>query len=113
MPMSRRTTTSTRVPGRLFASQPTDPSSAERQFEPFPGASFFQAGRKSPVIGGMHRRLVAEHCDRYTSHAGLDVWGAGDVRSYTAWQQKLGFVGNAADGVPGRTSWDRLEVPKV
>jgi hypothetical protein len=35
------------------------------------------------------------------------------VRSYTAWQQKLGFVGNAADGVPGRFSWDRLEVPKV
>ncbi|MEV5492267.1 peptidoglycan-binding protein [Streptomyces bobili] len=96
-----------------FASQPTDPSSAERQFEPFPGASFFQAGRRSPVIEAMHHRLVAEHCDRYTSHAGLDVWGAGDVRSFTAWQQKLGFVGNAADGVPGRFSWDRLEVPKV
>jgi hypothetical protein len=35
-----------------FVSQPTDPSSAERAFEPFPGASFLQAGRKSPVIEG-------------------------------------------------------------
>ncbi|MGC9378775.1 peptidoglycan-binding protein [Streptomyces sp. MH13] len=88
-----------------FVSQPL--------FEPFPGASFFQAGRRSPVIGRMHVRLVAEDCDRYTSHASPDVWGAGDVRSYAAWQQKLGFEGRAADGIPGRFSWDRLEVPRA
>ncbi|MEU3616378.1 peptidoglycan-binding protein [Streptomyces sp. NPDC006872] len=96
-----------------LVSQPTGPIPAEPRFEPFPGASFFQAGRKSPVIEGMHGRLVAEDCDRYTFSAALDVWGAGDVRSYTAWQEKLGFEGSAADGVPGRFSWDRLEVPNV
>ncbi|MFF8195652.1 peptidoglycan-binding protein [Streptomyces bobili] len=95
-----------------FVSRPTGPS-AVHQFEPFPGASFFQVGRKSPVIEAMHGRLVTEDCDRYTSSARPDVWGAGDVRSYTAWQQKLGFEGSAADGVPGRFSWDRLEVPNV
>ncbi|MFE9938366.1 peptidoglycan-binding protein [Streptomyces hirsutus] len=96
-----------------FVSQPIDPPFAEPRFELFPGASFFQVGRKSLIIEEMHGRLVAEDCDRYTSSAGADVWGAGDVRSYTAWQQKLGFEGSAADGVPGRFSWDRLEVPNV
>ncbi|MDT0407214.1 N-acetylmuramoyl-L-alanine amidase, partial [Streptomyces edwardsiae] len=35
-------------------------------YEPFPGASFFKAGRNSPVITAMGRRLVAEGCGRYT-----------------------------------------------
>ncbi|MFE7646601.1 peptidoglycan-binding protein [Streptomyces phaeoluteigriseus] len=96
-----------------FEFQPTGPPLAERRFEPYPGVTFFQAGRMSPVIEAMHGRLVTEGCDRYTSGARLDVWGAGDVRSYTAWQQKLGFVGSAADGVPGPFGWDRLEVPDV
>ncbi|MFD9322748.1 peptidoglycan-binding protein [Streptomyces sp. NPDC060053] len=96
-----------------FTSQPSEPPPVGTQFEPFPGASFFQAGRKSPIIAGMHGRLVAEDCDRYTSSTGIDVWGPGDVRSYTAWQLKLGLEGSAADGVPGRFSWDRLGVPKV
>ncbi|RSN64407.1 endolysin [Streptomyces sp. WAC 04229] len=96
-----------------FGSQPPPSSHTEPQFEPFPGASFFQAGRQSPIIGGMHGRLVAKDCDRYTSSTRFDVWGPGDVRSYIAWQQKLGFEGRAADGIPGRLSWDRLEVPNV
>ncbi|MEG3627105.1 peptidoglycan-binding protein [Streptomyces poriticola] len=93
-----------------FVSQPEN-RPAEPRLEPFPGASFFRAGRRSPVIAGMHGRLVAEDCDRYTTGTGIDVWGSGDVRSYTAWQQKLGLEGSAADGIPGRFSWDRLEVP--
>ncbi|MFC8432488.1 peptidoglycan-binding protein [Streptomyces sp. NPDC057253] len=81
--------------------------------EPFPGASFFHTGRKSPIIAAMHHRLVAKGCDRYQSHANADVWGPGDVKSYAAWQQKLGFEGAAANGIPGRTSWDKLQVPNV
>lgn len=92
-----------------FVSQPP----AGPRFEPFPGASFFQAGRTSPIIAEMHGRLVAEDCDRYTSSTHIDVWGPGDVRSYAAWQQRLGFAGGAADGVPGRFSWDRLGVPRA
>ncbi|WP_406011108.1 peptidoglycan-binding protein [Streptomyces sp. NBC_00637] len=94
-------------------SQPPEPLPVGPRFEPFPGASFFRAGRTSPVIAAMHARLVAEDCDRYTSSTHVDVWGPGDVRSYTAWQQKLGLEGGAADGVPGRSSWDRLGVPHV
>ncbi|WP_371102004.1 peptidoglycan-binding protein [Streptomyces sp. PU_AKi4] len=96
-----------------FVSRPPGPLPDEPRFEPFPGASFFRAGRRSPVIAEMHGRLVAEDCDRYTSGTGIDVWGPGDVRSYTAWQRKLGFEGGSADGVPGRFSWDRLAVPGV
>ncbi|GAA2888431.1 peptidoglycan-binding protein [Streptomyces mexicanus] len=82
-------------------------------FEPFPGASFFHAGQKSPIIAAMHRRLVAEGCNRYQSNADADIWGPGDVQSYAAWQQKLGFEGDDANGIPGQSSWDELRVPNV
>ncbi|MER6288981.1 peptidoglycan-binding protein [Streptomyces sviceus] len=81
--------------------------------EPFPGTSFFHTGKKSPIIAATHHRLVAEDCDRYQSNAHADVWGPGDVKSYAAWQHKLGFQGADANGVPGKTSWDKLQVPNV
>jgi hypothetical protein len=96
--------------------QPSEPgggANARPTFEPFPGASFFRAGRKSPVIAAMHRRLVAEGCNRYQSGGDIDVWGAGDVRSYAACQQKLSFSDEDANGIPGKSSWDRLRVPNV
>lgn len=99
-------------PGSWPPFVPPGPPPAGR-FEPFPGASFFHPGRKSPIIAAMHHRLVAEDCDRYTSSTGIDVWGPGDERSYTAWQQKLDLEGSVADGIPGRFSWDRLRVPRV
>ena len=81
--------------------------------EPFPGVSFFHTGKKSPVIAAMHHRLVAEGCNRYQSSVNADVRGPGDVKSYAAWQQKLDFAGDDANGVPGKTSWDKLKVPNV
>lgn len=89
---------------------PTPPKPA---YEPFPGASFFAAGRRSPIIAAMHKRLVAEGCNHYQSSANADVWGSGDVNSYAAWQRKLGYTGTGADGIPGPTSWAKLHVPNV
>ncbi|MFF8910158.1 peptidoglycan-binding protein [Streptomyces olivaceoviridis] len=89
------------------------PAPSTPKYEPFPGAGFFRAGRRSPVIAAMHKRLVAEGCGRYQSDANADVWGSGDERSYAAWQRKLGYVGSAADGLPGPTSWSKLHVPNV
>ncbi|MEU4131148.1 peptidoglycan-binding protein [Streptomyces wuyuanensis] len=80
--------------------------------EPFPGAAFFTAGRRSPVITAMGRRLVAEGCGRYEVGPGPE-WTEADRTSYAAWQRKLGYSGSDADGVPGKTSWDRLKVPNV
>jgi hypothetical protein len=80
-------------------------------YEPFPGAAFFRVGRNSAIVTAMGRRLVAEGCSRYRVGPG-PRWSTVDQASYAAWQRKLGFTGQDADGIPGRTSWDRLRVPK-
>ncbi|WP_353943395.1 peptidoglycan-binding protein [Streptomyces sp. HUAS MG91] len=85
------------------------PAPAE-PYAPFPGAGFFVPGRRSDLVTAVGRRLVAEGCGRYRVGPGPE-WGAADVLSYAAWQRRLGYVGSAADGIPGRASWDRLRVP--
>ncbi|MER5769546.1 peptidoglycan-binding protein [Streptomyces sp. NPDC001985] len=82
-----------------------------KKYEPFPGAAFFAAGRRSPVITAMGRRLVAEGCGRYEVGPG-PAWSEADRKSYAAWQRKIGYNGAAADGIPGASSWARLRVPK-
>lgn len=82
------------------------------KYEPYPGAAFFKAGRTSPVITAMGKRLVAEGCSRYAVGPG-PKWSEADRQSYAAWQRKLGYSGPAADGIPGKTSWDKLRVPNV
>ncbi|MET9436861.1 peptidoglycan-binding protein [Streptomyces sp. NPDC006551] len=81
------------------------------QYEPFPGAAFFSPGRRHPIITAMGRRLVAEGCSAYAVGPG-DHWTEADRRSYQRWQKKLGYTGADANGIPGKTSWDRLRVPK-
>jgi hypothetical protein len=45
----------------------------------------------------------------YLSKTRLDGhFGSDTVRAYAAWQRHLGYVGSAADGIPGRTSLERL-----
>ncbi|HET9379523.1 MAG TPA: peptidoglycan-binding protein [Streptomyces sp.] len=82
----------------------------EPSYEPFPGSAFFHEGQRSPVVTAMGRRLVAEGCGHYEAGPGPE-WTDSDRRSYAAWQTKLGYTGEDADGIPGRTSWDRLRVP--
>ncbi|WP_103534805.1 peptidoglycan-binding protein [Streptomyces sp. SM11] len=86
--------------------------SAAPRHQPFPGASFFSARTSSPVITAMGRRLVAEGCSSYAVGPG-PRWSDADRRSYAAWQRKLGFRGGDADGIPGRTSWNALKVPRT
>ncbi|MFF9287499.1 peptidoglycan-binding protein [Streptomyces griseosporeus] len=90
---------------------PAKDAPAAPQYEPFPGAAFFHGGRHSPIITAMGRRLVAEGCGRYNDGPGPD-WTIADRNSYAAWQRKLGYTGDQADGIPGKTSWDKLRVPK-
>lgn len=89
------------------------PPTTKPKYEPFPGASFFATGRRSPIIAAMHKRLVAEGCNKYQSSSNSDVWGSGDKASYAAWQRKKGHTGTAADGIPGKSTWDQLKVPNV
>lgn len=82
------------------------------EYEPFPGADFFQSSVTSPVIEAMGYRLIEEGCSAYAG--GPDSqWSEADRKSYAKWQHKLGFRGPDADGTPGRKSWDRLHVPAV
>lgn len=90
----------------------TKPKPKPTSYEPFPGAAFFAAGRRSAIVTAMGRRLVAEGCGRYQSGPG-PTWTDADRTSYAAWQRKLGYTGAAADGIPGKASWDRLKVPNV
>jgi hypothetical protein len=89
------------------------PPAGKPTYEPFPGASFFRAGRRSPIIAAMHKRLVDVGCGRYLSDANANVWGSGDERSYAAWQRHLGYSGADANGIPGPTSWAKLRVPNT
>ncbi|MDQ0992022.1 peptidoglycan-binding protein [Streptomyces sp. V3I7] len=98
----------TRIEARLGVK----PVPAPQAYAPFPGAAFFVPGRRSALVTAVGERLVAEGCGRYTVGPG-PVWGEADVLSYAAWQRRLGYVGAAADGIPGRASWDRLRVPVV
>ncbi|MGW6598511.1 peptidoglycan-binding protein [Streptomyces sp. NPDC055036] len=106
-----------RIGERLAEAQPKPPAKPApkppaKSYEPFPGAAFFRAGRRSAVITAMGKRLVAEGCGRYTVGPGPE-WTEVDRASYAAWQRKLGYSGSDADGIPGKTSWDRLKVPNV
>ncbi len=107
----------TRV-GKRLNSKPTPPTkpkpspALKPRYEPFPGAAFFKAGRNSAVITAMGKRLVAEGCGRYAVGPGPS-WSEADRKSYAAWQRKLGYTGADADGIPGKSSWDRLKVPNV
>lgn len=103
----------TRVGKRLAgAPEGAPPAPPAPEYEPFPGSGFFAEGRNSPVITAMGRRLVAEGCGRYEVGPG-PRWSEADRKSYAAWQRKLGYSGSAADGIPGKASWDRLHVPNV
>ena len=101
-----------KVSGTSFPAPKPPTTTPSPQYEPFPGTAFFHGGRHSPIIAAMGRRLVAEDCGKYNQGPGPD-WTEADRRSYAAWQRKLGYTGDAADGIPGKTSWDKLRVPNV
>ncbi|MFF7311231.1 peptidoglycan-binding protein [Streptomyces sp. NPDC008137] len=109
---SMRKRISDRLKGAGGGTKPApDPKPAPKpSYEPFPGAAFFHVGQRSPIITAMGRRLVAEGCSRYEEGPSPD-WSEADRRSYALWQQKQGFSGRDADGIPGKLTWDRLKVP--
>ncbi|MGW2328357.1 peptidoglycan-binding protein [Streptomyces sp. NPDC001700] len=105
----------TRIAKRLGAKPdgPTQPKpKPPATYEPFPGADFFRGGRVSKIITAMGKRLVAEGCGRYEEGPSPE-WTDADKKSYAAWQRKLGYSGDDADGIPGKKSWDKLRVPNV
>lgn len=80
--------------------------------QPFPGGSFFHPGQDSPIITNMGRALVAVGCNKYKVGPG-PKWSEADRLSYQCWQQKQGYSGSNADGIPGQRTWDALHVAHV
>ncbi|WP_420492974.1 peptidoglycan-binding protein [Kitasatospora camelliae] len=98
-------------PGRTTWDQLRVPRQGALEYEPFPGAAWFHNNPHSPVVTAMGLRLIAEGCSAYELGAGPQ-WSEADRLSYQKWQQKLGYTGTNADGWPGKSSWDKLSVPK-
>ncbi|MCM2388981.1 peptidoglycan-binding protein [Streptomyces albipurpureus] len=98
-------------PGKTTWDQLKVPRQTPVQLEPFPSAAWFQTNPSSPIITAMGKRLVAEGCGDY-EHSPGPQWTEADRLSYQNWQQKLGYTGTAADGWPGKTTWDQLKVPR-
>ncbi|MCK8432802.1 LysM peptidoglycan-binding domain-containing protein [Streptomyces sp. D2-8] len=99
-------------PDQRIRVAPPRETDGDGEYEPFPGADFFQPAVTSPIIEAMGYRLIEEECSVYSG--GPDsTWSSADQKSYANWQRKLGFSGTDADGIPGRTSWNKLHVPAV
>ncbi|WP_435643352.1 N-acetylmuramoyl-L-alanine amidase [Streptomyces sp. H49] len=104
-----------RIEKRLGHAATPAPAPAKK-YEPYPGEAFFMKngkpalGKSSPIFTAMGRRLVDVGCGRYKVGPG-PVLGQADVDSYEAWQRECGYSGSAATWPPGKTTWDRLQVP--
>ncbi|QNE74006.1 CHAP domain-containing protein [Streptomyces finlayi] len=88
------------------------PAKPKPKYEPFPGSAFFKGKPKSSIVTALGKRLVAVGCSAYKSGPGPQ-WSDADKASYAKWQRKCGYTGADADGWPGKSSWDKLKVPKV
>jgi hypothetical protein len=102
------------------APKPAQPGTSKpaAKYEPYPGETFFMKngkpafGKTSPIFTAMGKRLVAVGCGRYKVGPGPTL-GQADVDSYEAWQRKCGYSGTAAKWPPGKSTWDKLQVPNV
>jgi LysM repeat protein len=95
-----------KVPGKVSAPKPKPV-----EYEPYPGEAYFRKAPKSELITRMGKRLVQEGCGVYQSGPGPQ-WTEADRKSYRKWQLKRGHRGAAADGWPGKQTWNELKVPK-
>ena len=97
--------------GKLPA--PTAKPKPAVQYEPFPGEGFFHAGRHSPIITAMGRRLVALGFGRhYTSGPGPN-WTNSDKANVRDFQLSRADLKGDPDGIPGPKTWAALRVPKL
>ncbi|MEV5650278.1 peptidoglycan-binding protein [Nocardia sp. NPDC052254] len=85
---------------------------ANNQLQPYPGSDFFHNGQNSAIVTNMGKRLVEVGCSRYQVGPSPQ-WSDADRNSYKCWQEKLGYSGGDADGIPGPASWNALHVPHV
>lgn len=90
---------------------PPKPPGEASPYVLFPGEFWFRTGRSSKIITSMGGRLVAVGCGAYSDGPGPQ-WTDADRTSYARWQRRCGYSGADANGWPGKTTWDKLKVPR-
>lgn len=94
-------------------------TTAAKTYEPYPGASFFMngtrpaLGKTSSIFTAMGKRLIARGFGRYYAVGPGPKLGQADVSAYEAYQRSLGYTGTAATWPPGKTTWNKLQVPNT
>jgi hypothetical protein len=95
--------------GKLEPDVKTPAPKPKPVYAPFPGSGFFRLGKRHPLITEMGKALVRAGYKGYKVGPGPEFTRA-DIKAYAWWQRKLGYTGSAADGYPGKASWDKLHV---
>lgn len=78
-------------------------------YAPFPGAKYFYYGRTSGLITELGKALVRAGYKGYRVGPG-PVFTPADKRGVKWFQEKQGWSGSDADGIPGPVTWKRLKV---
>lgn len=78
---------------------------------PFPGVKYFFIGRTSTTITRLGQALVRAGYKGYRVGPG-PVFTSADKKAVKWFQQKQGWTGVDADGIPGPETWKRLKVRK-
>lgn len=98
-----------KVPSKTAPSAP--------RYEQFPGSNFFHAGRHSPIITAIGRRLVAlgfgKHYSKAPGGGPGPNWTNADKANVRDFQLSRADLKGDADGIPGPKTWAALKVPKI
>lgn len=82
-------------------------------YEPFPGEGFFHAGRNSPIITALGRRLVVLGFGKHYANGPGPDWTNSDKANVRDFQLSRDDLKGDADGIPGPKTWAALKVPKI
>lgn len=98
------------MPDIFRAGTPNAPKPAP-VYAPYPGDRYFYIGRTSKLVTELGKALVKAGYKGYKVGPG-PVFTPADRRAVKWFQQKQGWTGSDADGIPGRETWKRLKVAK-
>lgn len=78
-------------------------------YAPYPGDKYFFIGRTSKLVTELGKALVKAGYKGYRQGPG-PVFTPADRKAVKWFQEKQGWTGSDADGIPGRETWKRLKV---
>ena len=78
-------------------------------YAPYPGPKYFFVGRTSKLVTELGKALVKTGYKGYKVGPG-PVFSPADRKAVKWFQQKQGWAGKDADGIPGKETWARLKV---